>query len=198
MRLGVVVLLLIAAGCGQPSEETSDLSTSNAPTPTQQKVASAPDATPVKSAMRLEGVDLYMHDYTPTDGQLREPTLWVHAASGQLAENNQVWSLQDTHAVIYRADDDDLIVDASHGEFDQANESAVLTGSVRLTTGSMVVDLESLVWDNAEGAAISDNPVRVTQGDTWLIGSTMRLSPDADTLLLTEGSGFLRLVEVTP
>ena len=199
MRYGVLMaLMFLCAGCGRAPEEVSKAPAAAAPDQPLLDLAAAPakDATP--NAMTMEGVDLYMHDYTPTAGKLREPTFWVHADSGQLAVGDQVWSLQNTHAVIYRADDEDVIVEAVEGEFDQEKEIAFLTGSVRLTVGSLVVELERLAWDNKLGTATSDDPVRVTEGDTRLIASRLRIDPEKNELHLEEGSGYLPLVETTP
>lgn len=199
MRYGVLMALMyLCAGCGQSPDEVSNASAPAAPEQPLLNLAAAPAEDAAPNAMSMEGVDLYMHDYTPTAGKLREPTFWVHADSGQLAEGDQVWSLQNTRAVIYRADDEDVIVDAAEGEFDQEREIAFLTGSVRLTVGTLVVELERLAWDNKLGTATSEDPVRVTEGDMRLIANRLRINPDDDELHLEEGSGYVPLVETTP
>ena len=145
-----------------------------------------------ESAMVMKGVDLYMHDYTPTEGELRDPTFWLHAESGQLAEDEKVWSLQSTRAVIYR-EEQDLFMEAREGWFDQERQVANLQGGVKLTAGSLVTDLEDVFWDNEQGTATSDRPVSVVNGETRLRAESLRISPDEDSLILRNGSGYVAL-----
>ncbi len=148
--------------------------------------------------MAMRGLDLYMHDYTPTDGELRDPTFWVHADSGQLAEGEKVWSLQGTRVVIYRDDDEDLVVEALEGKVDLDRQVAELRGAVRLTTGSLIVDLEDLLWENEKGSATSERPIHLVDGDTRLDAESLLIKRDEGLLILGEGSGYLRLTESAP
>jgi len=193
----LMALLLVGAGCGQTPEAPPPDSASPPSLESGEQLAVA-RSEPVENEMLLSGVNLWMHDYTPTAGQLRKPTIWVHAESGRLAEDSQLWSLQDTRAVIYRENDEDLTADAAQGAFDQTDETAVLTGDVTLLAGSLEVALEKLKWDNVAGVATSDRPVRVTSGEMWLTGEAMWIRPDENLLQIEGGSGAMPFAEVAP
>lgn len=191
MRYAVLIALATTlVACGPATE--IPLTDSQAPRESLAPGAKAPEKE-FESAMIMKGVDLYMHDYTPTDGELRDPTFWVHAESGQLAEDEKIWALQSTRAVIYRDGDEDLVMEAREGWFDQERQVATLQGEVKLTAGSLVAELEELFWDNARGTATSDRPVRVTEGETRLSAEGLRITPDADSLVLRNGSGYVQL-----
>ncbi len=188
----LIAVSLLLSSCGQTSDTASESEPVSKATPSER---SSPPADSPKNMMAMRGVDLYMHDYTPTAGKLRDPTFWVHAESGQLAEGEKVWSLQGTRAVIYREDNEDLVVEARDGRVDQEQQVAMLKGDVRLTEGTLVVDLEDLLWENEKGTATSNRPVHITDGDTLLEAQNLLIDVDEGTLILGEGSGYVRLAE---
>ncbi len=191
----LIAMSLLLSSCGQTSDMASEPEPSSGTMPAEP--SSAPAELP-RNLMAMRGVDLYMHDYTPTEGELRDPTFWVHAESGQLAEGEKVWSLQGTRAVIYREKHDDLVVEAREGRVDQERQVAALQGDVSLTAGTLVVDLEDLLWENEMGTATSNRPVRITDGDTWLKAQTLLIEVDEGVLILEDGSGYVRLTEPSP
>ena len=192
MRSGLLAAFaLLLASCGQPPGTAAD------PELTAQEV-SLPQETLPRNTMAMRGVDLRMYDYTPTAGELRDPTFWIHADAGQLAEGEKVWSLQKTQAVIYREDEEDLRIEALEGQFDQERQEAMLKGAVRITTGTLVVDLEDVFWKNEEGAATTSRPIHLTNGDTRLDAKALRIEPKKGSLILRDGSGYVPLKEVIP
>ncbi|MCH7908464.1 MAG: LPS export ABC transporter periplasmic protein LptC [Candidatus Hydrogenedentes bacterium] len=161
------------------------------------------NAAPSESGVRMvvEGMDLYMHDYAPTDGQLRKPTLWVHADRGEEMEGEEVWKLTNARAVIYgdtNRGTQDLVIDAASGIFDRRNDIAHLSEGVEIVTGNLSISMPELVWDNRAGRARSDGPVRVNGDDTTLVAQTMTLDPKTGIFVLTEVSGRLAFGGTAP
>lgn len=190
--LAAVSLIVIL--CGQTartdvSSETAERETSAPQSEKQEK--------PPINVMEMKGVNLYMHDFESADGKPRNPTFWVHAEAGQLAEGQKVWSLQKTKAVIYREDGDDFHIEALEGQFHQERQEAVLRGAVRLTTGSLMISLEDVVWNNEENTATSDRPVHLRDGGTRLDAQSLVIDAKSSTLTLGKGSGYVRFVEST-
>lgn len=194
-RMLLVAMSLLLVSCGQTSETASEPGPVSEATPAGH---SSPATELPRNMMAMRGVDLYMHDYAPTEGELRDPTFWVHAESGQLAEGGKVWSLHRIRAVIYREDNEDLVVEARDAQVNQEEQVAALQGDVRLTAGTLVVDLEDLLWENEKGTATSDHPVYITDGDTRLEAQSLSINVDDGALILGEGSGFIRLTVPRP
>ena len=188
----LIAISLLLSSCEQTSDTASESEPVSETTPSERP---SPPADASKNMMAMRGIDLYMHDYTPTEGELRAPTFWVHAESGQLAEGEKVWSLQGTRAVIYREDDEDLVVEARDGQVNQKRQVAVLKGDVRLTAGTLVVDLEDLHWENEKGTATSNRRVHITNGDTSLEAQNLLIDVDEGALILGKGSGYIPLQE---
>ena len=191
----LVAISLLLFSCGRASETTPESGPVSEATPSERSSSPADSR---RNMMALRGVDLYMHDYTPTEGELRDPTFWIHAGSGQLAEGEKMWSLQSIRAVIYREDDEDLIVEARDGQVNQEKQVAVLRGDVRLTAGTLVVNLEDLLWENEKGTATSKHPVHITDGYMRLEAQSLSIDVDGGALILGEGSGYIRLREPSP
>ncbi len=186
--LTAISLLLIS--CGQPAESGVSSEPAAGPAPTLPEE-------PAPSAMKMEGVELRMYDFERTDGELQKPTFFVHADAAQLAEGEKVWSLQKAVARIFREDGEDFHIEALEGQFDDARKEAVLKGAVRLTAGSLTIDLEDITWKNEENTASSDNPVHLTNGDTRLDAQNIRIDVETGTLTLGEASGFIQFTEST-
>lgn len=184
--LTTVSLLLISYGQTPETGADTEPSAQGTPAPAQKLP---------QNVLAMRGVDLYMHDYAPTNGELRDPTFWIHADAGQLAEGEKVWSLQKTKAIIYREDDEDLHLEAIEGLFDQERQEVILKGAVRLSIGSLVVDLEDVVWINEENVATSNRPVHLENENITLDAKSLLIKPGENVLKLGEGSGSIRLKE---
>lgn len=196
--MGRVILAasaLLVASCAQPPGSVPDSGpvTQSAPSPN----IDSPEGSP-RNVMAMRGLDLYMHDYSPTEGELRDPTFWIHADSAQLAQGERVWSLQGTRAVIYRDDEEDLVLEALEGEFDKDRQVAQLRGAVRLTTGSLIVDLEDLLWENEKGRATSGRPIHLEDENMRFHAESLLIKRDEGVIILGKGSGYMRLTEPTP
>lgn len=164
--------------------------------------AEAPDSISVQSSevapqksIVMAGMDLYMHDYLPTAGEARKPTFWVHAAEGELLEEEQVWALRETKAVIYRHGEEDLRLEADSGVFDEVNRVAHLLGRVRVHTASMDMEMAQIQWDNEASVAQSSEPLVLISGATRLYATGVILRPKDGTYELSQVSGRVAFEE---
>ena len=122
----------------------------------------ADNGAPAEPSRRMDmtGIDLYMHDYAPTDGKPRKPTLWVHAEEGHAAEDEQVWQVEGVRAVIYGDETEnanDLVVEADLGLFNLRENFARLNDDVTLKTGDIKLELDEIEWDNIKKVARSSS-----------------------------------------
>ena len=147
------------------------------------------DAEPLVS---VSGMDLYMHDYAPTGEQARKPRLWVHADSGRL-ETDGAWTLDTARMVVYQEEEEDLVIDALTGRFDEQKGTAQLEGGVRLQAGTMQVEAEAFEWVNAMNLARSLSPVRLEDPKSRLNAQGLSLDPGTGTVTLTGVTGELSL-----
>lgn len=137
----------------------------------------------------MEGMDLYMHNYRPTTGEPDKPTFWVHAEKGELVDGHTIWELAQARAVVYREAEADLVLEAAHGLFDEANRVARLYGGVVVTAGVVTMELADIEWNNEEGVAKSVGSVTVVNGASWLKASALFLNPEEDIMRLTDATG---------
>lgn len=151
-----------------------------------------------ESAIKMQGVDLYMHSDDPTYGERKEPTFWVHAERGRLEEKLKVWSIENAEALVYREAEDNLRLQAREGMIDESNQVARLHGGVRATTGELVMNLEDIEWNNHENIARSESPVSLTDGVNDLSGDSVSIFPKDDRVELGAGNGRIRLAELGP
>lgn len=139
----------------------------------------------------MTGMDLYMHDYEPTGGDVRNPTFWVHAEQGILNEDDGLWTLENARVVVYRNEKEDIIVRAANCTFDQKNDVATLRNGLDLRAGTVTMKLEEIQWDNESGVARSIGEVLVAKGGTRLKASAMSLRPADGSFVLNGVSGRL-------
>ena len=181
--LAAGVLLLL--GCGQVL----------APEP-PQRPASAREVLGVdqdRLSMEAKSVDLRLFDSRPTDGEARKPTLWIHADTFRIEEQN-ISSFQKARAVIYGKDRDDaeITLDAGSGRF-QESKMAYLKDGVNVKIGNMYLQLEDFEWINDDRLGRTDRPVTVTSEDLHLTASSMRLYPDERRIQMTGVAGTMRI-----
>lgn len=155
-----------------------------------QKIAPAASA-----SMQGEGINVRMFSSRPTFGTPEDPTFWVHAAHGQRLDDPPVWTLEDARAVIYRSPEEDLILVAKSGTVDETNKAASLDGSVRVTSGQMVVELANIRWDDAAGIARSDATATMDDGVNRIVGESIALYADEDRFEIGRGSAHIRLAQ---
>ena len=177
----LIAAAALAAHCGSP------------PPVLDEEAAPAAETSELSGRMAMTGMDLYLHDYRPTAGGARKPTIWVHSDEGEISTETSAWTLGRSRAVLYRENGEDIILQAMSGSFDETNETAQLSGGVNITTGSLAMELDEIEWDNEEGVARSSGPVTITQGRTLLSASSLVLNPAEDTMLLINGSGRIDL-----
>lgn len=158
------------------------------PAPPAEEAPAVPE--PIKR-MTMSGMDFYLHDDAPTHGGARKPTFWVHAEEAALEETENIWSLQQTRAVIYGEEESQVTLEATHGRLDQTNKTALLWGDVSVTAGAVSMELSEIEWDNEEGLARSDAPLTITDGETKLRADTLVLDPNRRTFVLTGVRGRL-------
>lgn len=160
--------------------------------------AQAQNASPAAGAsMKGEGINVRMFSSRPTFGTPEDPTFWVHAARGQRLDDPPVWTLEDARAVIYRDPEDDLVLVAKSGTVDEATKSASLDGSVRVTSGQMVVELANIRWDDTTGVARSDSTATMDDGVNRIVGESIALYADEDRFEIGQGSARIRLAQAT-
>lgn len=140
----------------------------------------------------MRGIDLRLYDIRPTFGRFGKPTFRVQAKTGSLKDEG-MWVFEGAEAVIYGRDegDEDVTLEAARGRFHQ-DEGASLAGGITARVGAMVLELEDMVWINADREARTDKPVRIVDGATRLRGGTLRLYPDKRMFVLTDAKGVIR------
>ncbi len=186
--LGCALLVLatgsLAAACS--GGDTGEARTGS-PQPEVITVAEAE-----QSFIEMTGMDLYMYDYAETGTGLRNPNLWVHAAESSLAED-KTWTLKDAHAVVYRDKEEDLLFDAARGHFDEKQGIAWLEGEVKVSAGTLNLELAEIEWVNEESIARSSSVVTLKDEGTVLEASSLNLNPDNGVITLTDVTGRLSL-----
>lgn len=194
MRSIAALCVLILAGCAS-QDEPQDA----APAPETAEAivqAHSVDASVRESLGGIEAavsdMDLYMHDIAPTGDERRMPTLWVHAAEGQLKADNS-WALADAHAVIYREQDEDIRLESRTGSFDESKKVAMLKGGVKVAAGGMELSTDSVSYDNAHRLVQTHAPVKLSDGKTLLNAEMATLEPEGGIVTLTNVSGTLSL-----
>ena len=142
----------------------------------------------------MEGrdADFRLYDSSPTAGESKKPTFWVHAGVWRLEEQD-VWSFENARAVIYGRGEDgaEITFDAGQGRF-QKDKTAYLKDGVVAHIEKMTLQLTDIEWINEQRVAQSDNPVTITSDDAHLEGATLRLYPDDKQLVMTNVSGKMR------
>lgn len=181
-----LILVIGAVSCNQTETPRTEAS---GPAPVEEPAA------PAQKHITMAGMDLYMHDYSPTAGEVRKPTFWVHAAKGELIEENQIWALTHTKAIVYRRGEEDLILEAAFGLFDEANKIAHLNGNVRIHTASMDMEMAQIQWDNEASVVRSLEPLDLIAGNTRLHAAGVILRPEDGTYELSEVSGRVAFEE---
>lgn len=207
MKRGVTVALLfgavaLSAGCGSSTAPPDAADPSEAaahPVPAQvEELATGESISPtVKEALggleaSVSDMDLYMHDIQPTGDVRRTPTLWVHAAHGQLKADSS-WALADASAVIYREHDEEIRLESKSGRFDESNKVAVLDGGVKVAAGGVHLSTDSVRYDNTHRVVQTIAPVELSDGKTTLNAEGATLEPEDGTVTLTNVSGTLSL-----
>lgn len=150
------------------------------------------------SSMTVSAVDLYHHDPNPTFGDVKKPTIWLHAEKFQIVDENN-WKIEDIRAVIYdtRSGEERVRILAGNGTFDKMR-SATLSGKVHAEMGGISFETESIIWTNKtemEPAKItSTDKVILTGEGISLTCSSLVIYPDDRTFELTEVSGVAPLI----
>ncbi|GEM_PF-1499847 len=150
------------------------------------------------TSMTVSSVDLYHHDPSPTFGEVKKPTLWLHAEKFQIIDENN-WKIEDIKAVIYdtRSGEERIRILAESGTFDKM-KSASLSGKVHAEMEDISFETESLLWTNKT----ETEPAKITTGgkvslkgnDISLTCSSLLIYPEDKTFELTEVSGILPLM----
>lgn len=147
----------------------------------------------------VEGLRLYMHEYTPTEAA-RRPTFTVEAERGAQTQDQggALWSLEGTRAVVYNEQGEAFTVTAARGTFDEANGVANLTGGVRVHAGEVVLELEAITWDNETREAHTNGPAVVTTGESTLKATGLVVKPEEEKIICRDTRGRIVFGEETP
>ncbi|MFA7691592.1 MAG: LPS export ABC transporter periplasmic protein LptC [Candidatus Hydrogenedentes bacterium] len=186
--LGVLVSLLLVSACSKPVQEERA-----APILEDNTGALVSRAAPIVEPMQMKGINLYMHRPASADTATGKPELWISADSFSVQEE-QIYSFEKAHAVIYSKDDQEITLDAAQGIFEQ-DKSARLEGEVRMVAGSLKIMLHDIEWSREEGTqgtAKTDRSVIIDDPDLQLNAAGMRLYPDERVFELTDVSGVVR------
>ncbi|MCX8065301.1 MAG: hypothetical protein N3G21_09045 [Candidatus Hydrogenedentes bacterium] len=150
------------------------------------------------TSMTVSAVDLYHHDPNPTLGEVKKPTIWLHAEKFHIIDDNN-WKIEDITAVIYDTKDgvERVRISAESGTFDKMR-SASLSGKIHAEMEGISFQTDSLLWTNkteAEPAKITSGGKVSVEGDgISLTCSSLVIYPDAKTFELTDVSGVAPLV----
>ncbi len=156
-------------------------------------VATAQAAGPAADkTVEMKGVDIYLYSAGPSFGQLQDPTFWVHADRGESLDDT-LWSIEGVQAVIYRAPEDDLVLAAATGTFDKGRKAAQLAGGVRVTSGTLVVDIDEIAWDETLRVARSESVATLNDGSNRIVGDAIAIFPDDDRVELGGGTATIQL-----
>jgi hypothetical protein len=183
----VAICVAAAAGCGRDSKPDS---TKAAP---EDLGATAPKSSETdRLAMQGSGLDLRLTDTSPTRGDSRKPTFWLHADTYSLADEN-IWSFEKARAIIYGRGEHgtEIHLEAGQGRF-QENTMAQMKGGVDVQFEDMRLQLSDMEWINAERVARTDHPVSVASNSVQLQAATLRLYPDEKQLVMTDAVGTMR------
>ncbi len=146
----------------------------------------------------ISAVDLYHHDPSPTFGELKKPTIWLHADKFQIIDENN-WKVESIKAVIYdtKTGSERIRVFADSGTFVKM-KTASLSGKVHAEMDEIEFDTEYLLWTNkteTEPAKITtDRKVSLVGKNISLTCSSLIIYPEEKNFELTEVSGIVPLV----
>lgn len=200
IRFAGVLALAFVAGCANqsdpadPAADQEPVGTEIAQEPLGPVDEPRPAAREALTGLEaaVSDMDLYMHDIEPTGTERRKPTLWVHAAEGQLKADNS-WALADARAVIYREQEEDILLESKAGSFDESRKVAVLDGGVTVAAGNLQFSTDSVSYDNTHRVVQTHSPVELSEGNTRLTAEAATLEPDGGVITLSNVSGTLSL-----
>ncbi len=207
----LLFVALVLGACDRPADPSSDASTpadaSTASTPPPEASAEAPaDADseqPDAPGFAASGaVEYYLYDerFDRADGpeqpsfRVRTPHMeWIR--EGEDAEIGTA-RFRDAEAVIFSPDGPDTVLTAGEGLLDPDAKSASLTGGVTLERGPLRVELDDILWSDADHVARSDHPVRIADGANRIEAATFEYYPVDEIINLTGVTGTVLLEPV--
>lgn len=148
--------------------------------------------------MNVSSVDLYHHDPRPTMGEARKPTLWLHAEKFSVINEN-MWKVEDVHAVIYdvQSGTENIKISAKEGVFEKMNKAS-LTGNVEAQMNDIKFNTDGIEWSNrteTEPARIWTHGKIAVQGtDLLLHADSLIINPETKEFELEEVSGQVPLI----
>ncbi len=181
------ILSFVAAGCGQggPLPATS-------PPPEVEGMATAAEA----DTIRMNDINLYLHDTRTTTSAAHKPTFWLHADTFSVLDE-QVWAIEDARAVVYnrQTNAEEMVLEGKRGRFEQ-NVGAYLKDGVKAYLGDTVIYLEDMEWvhpqdETTKGVAFTDHPLKVENPKIKLQADSLRLYPDTKEFEMTDVSGVV-------
>lgn len=211
----LLFVALVLGACDRPADPSSDMST-DASAPADASTPSAPQpggssevpadgvtAPADASGFAASGaVEYYLYDerFDRADGpeqpsfRVRTPHMeWIR--EGEDAEIGTA-RFRDAEAVIFSPDGPDTVLTAGEGLLDPDAKSASLTGGVTLERGPLRVELDDILWSDADHVARSDHPVRIADGANRIEAATFEYYPVDEIINLTGVTGTVLLEPV--
>ncbi len=186
-RLLLIAWLAFCAGCGG--------SVGPAPASAPTAGPSAETAEGESPAMKVQGIDLLVHDSGATAGEARKPLFQVHAEKVTMGENG-LYDFEKAQAVVHGRErkEDDITFEAQRGRYEE-ERGATLQGDVVGRAGVMTLRLADVTWEKNEaaprGMVFSNQALRLESHSMDLMAESMRIYPEDKSFVLSGVSGTI-------
>lgn len=163
------------------------------------KPSGGPDATddgPTESIASPEpslssgDITMSFYEYGPTAGGEQLPSFTIRAADFTQGAESTL-SFVDADAEIFTEDGVNLRIEAGSATMDETNQRAMMGGGAVIRRGTMVITLENLDWNNEKRLLVSDQPVRIRDGETVIDAAGMEYRVDENRATLKNATGRL-------
>jgi lipopolysaccharide assembly outer membrane protein LptD (OstA) len=189
----ILAVCLLTAACNAPDAPSSDTQPDADPATAPAKPSTSVEATPeAEDVMIMEGAKPRFYTDEAIPGEPQTPSFELDAPKLRYLADGTI-AFENATATVYGSDGSESLFEAGEGVFDQANETATLSGGVAIVMGEQRVELESIAWENENRRAVSDTPLTFTDSDTKLEAQALRFEPDAQLLLLNKVTGSIQM-----
>ena len=188
---------LVVLGCGGSSDAPAN-SKDNSETDTSEDATQDTDKPRITlETMEMENFEMRFYDTLESTAGGQAPTFYVQA-DGASSDADTGWHLVRPNATIYGDDEQNIVLKADSGMFDDKSETATLAGGVSADLSNMLMTIDSIQYDNRERVAYSDSPVHLEGDIAKLDAESIRIQPKDGSVVLTNVTGNIRLGELEP